>query len=167
VGPVCWLDTITFQSITAEVCNGLRDPLLAQLAQLTGKAHTFGFGLGVAAGASASAEAGVAYGANGEFGCYFSTCAGATPDISLSAWGAFGVSNSFGDVAGDSIVSYAGVSAEIPEIPVSIGGSIGLVTDMSLQPVGFVGNLSLGLSLSPVPIQIGTAVCHTWVQQTQ
>jgi hypothetical protein len=167
VGPVCWLDTITFESITAGACNALRDPLLAQLAQLTGKTHTFGFGVGIAAGASLSAEAGVAYGANGEFGCYFSTCAGATPDVSISAWGAFGVMNSFADVAGDSIVTYAGLSAEIPEIPVSIGGAIGLVTTPSFEPQGFVGNLSVGLSLSPVPVQIGTAACHALVQQTQ
>lgn len=45
-GPVCWLSTASFDSLTAEACSALYDETLSGAARLSGKTKTIGFGLG-------------------------------------------------------------------------------------------------------------------------
>lgn len=162
VGPVCWGDAITPESILSAGCAALYDPVVTEIAQLTGQAHTFGFGAGIAAGASAGAEVGVAYGPEGEFGCYVTVCGGFTTGASIEAWASFGMSMSYDGLGGDSIVTSAGISVEIPETPLEVGGSLGIETSLDGEYQGFSVAASFGAGASPLPfVEFGQEICHT------
>lgn len=168
VGPVCWFDGLGIDDIGVAACELLRVPILSQLAQDSGLALTAGGGAGLAAGLSASAEIGVAYGAAGEFGCYVTGCGGITTNVALSAYGALGAYGQFSDIAGDAIVVSGGLSLGIPSTPISLGGSLGLVTDLQGAPVGSTISAAISVGADAVtPIDLGALTCHTEVLQTQ
>ncbi|MCA9682316.1 MAG: discoidin domain-containing protein [Myxococcales bacterium] len=114
VGPVCWRDDVTVESVAADACEILRVPVLSQLAEELDVAMTAGVGLGVEAGVTATTEIGVAYGADGEFGCYVAGCVGLDGSLALNAYGALGLYDTFESVAGPSTVAAANLSLNIP-----------------------------------------------------
>lgn len=167
VGPVCWRDDITIESIATDACDVLRIPLFSHLAEELEVALVSGVGLGLAAGATATAEIGVAYGSEGEFGCYVTGCGGLSADVSLGVYGALGLYDDFGSIPGDSLVVGGGVSLGIPETPIVFGGDLGMVTDTNAQPIGATISASVGLSASPISVSVNGLSCHTEVLQSQ
>jgi hypothetical protein len=168
VGPVCWLDGLTAADIPAVGCDLLRIPLLSMLAEAGGTALTSGAGLSIAAGATGTAEIGVAYGAEGEFGCYVTACGGLTTNVALGAYVTMGAYDEFSSIAGDSLVASAGVSIGIPDTPISLGGGLGLVTALDGTPIGSTLSASISVGADGLtPIDLGGLACHTGVLQTQ
>lgn len=168
VGPVCWLEGLTIDDIGAAACDLLRVPVVSDLAEQAGMALTSGAGLGLAVGATGTVELGVAYGADGEFGCYVTGCGGITTNVALSAYGVLGAYDEFSSIAGDAIVASAGLSVGIPQTPISLGGSLGLVTDLNSVPVGSTISAAISVGLDGLtPIDLGALTCHTDVLQTQ
>ncbi len=170
VGPVCWLDGITIEDIGGAACDLLRVPIVSQLAEEAGVATTSGVGLSVAIGATASTEIGLAYGPDGEFGCYVSGCLGLSTDVGLSAYVTMGAYDDFDDIAGDSLVASTGLAFGIPYTPISLGGSGALVTDLGGTPIGSTISAVVGVGLddaSPIGGGVGGLTCHTGVLQTQ
>lgn len=167
VGPVCWRDDITIESLATDVCDALRAPLLSHVAEESDVALVSGVGMGLAAGATGTAEIGVAYGADGEFGCYVTACGGLSTDVGISVYGALGMYDEFASVAGDSLVVGAGVSLGIPDTPIVFGGDVGLVTNMSAEPIGTTISASVGLGPSPISLSVSGLICHTEVLQSQ
>ncbi|MCA9691802.1 MAG: discoidin domain-containing protein [Myxococcales bacterium] len=167
VGPVCWRDDITVESIATDACDLLRIPLFSQLAEEGDVALTSGVGLGVAAGTSATAEIGVAYGADGEFGCYVTGCVGLAAEMSVGVYGALGSYYEFSSIAGDAFVADVGFSFGIPNTPITLGGDLGRVTDMNAQEIGGTISASVGLGPSPVSMSVNGLTCHTEVLQGQ
>jgi hypothetical protein len=168
VGPVCWLDGFGVEDIGVAACDLLRVPVVSQIAEESGLALTSGAGLGVAAGATATVEVGVAYGAEGEFGCYVTGCGGLTTNVALSGYGVLGAYDEFASIAGDAIVTSGGVSIGIPSTPISLGGSLGLVSDLQGVPVGTTISAAVSVGVDGLtPIDLGALSCHTEVLQTQ
>lgn len=161
------------EAIATSACDVLRIPLFSQLAEELDVALTAGVGLGVSASATATAEIGVAYGPDGEFGCYVAGCVGFSTGASLSEYGVLGMYDAFDSVAGDSLVESVEVSVnpfaifDLP-IPIAYSGSAGQVTNMLGQPIGATISASKGLAF-PTPIDLSTTAltCHTAVLQSQ
>ncbi|MEX1366835.1 MAG: discoidin domain-containing protein, partial [Nannocystaceae bacterium] len=151
VGPVCWLDGITFEDLAAVPCDAFRIPALSHLAEQAGVAMTAGAGLSVAVGATASTEVGFAYGTDGEFGCYLSGCVGVSTDIGISGYGALGAFDDFGSISGDSLVSAVGVGISVPYLPVSVGGSAAVVANTNGEAVGATVAVVAGIGLDDTP----------------
>lgn len=149
VGADCWVDSF------AGLCIGLYDPVLARDAVASQGALTFGIGAGMASGASVGVESGVAYGENGEYGCYVQTCTGAVTSIGISAWTALGFMNEFSQVEGNSTVTSAGTSAGI------VGASVAIVSS-GTEIQGYQESLSLGVGVSPI-VEIGVQSCNATV----
>lgn len=168
VGPVCWLESLTIGSIATEACDRLRVPFMSALAGELGEALTFGVGLGVSVYAAASVELGLAYGSEGEFGCYISGCGGfTTGGLSIAAYVTAGLYSEFDDIAGASTVVSAGAAIGIPETPISFGGTASAVSNQS----GIIGaTVSASVSLgepTPISFAVSEMFCETAVLQTQ
>ncbi len=158
VGPVCWLDDISIEAVAESACGLLRQPFLSDLAQHTNASLTLGTGLGLSAGASATAELGVAYGEQGEFGCYVSTCVGGESAVGISAYAVMARYFGYENIAGTSVVVSDGFSpVGLP--PFSAGGEIGQITANG-EIIGT--SLSMGLSAGySTPISLGALECTT------
>jgi F5/8 type C domain len=166
VGPVCWLDDIDIESIASDGCELLRVPFMAQLARELGAALTTGVGLSAAAAMLTSVEIGVAYGAEGEFGCYVAGCTGTTTDVGVSAYATAGLYTDFSDIAGSSTVVSGGASVGIPETPIAIGGAAAVVSNQE-GPIGLTISASVGLGPEPISIAVSGMSCETEVLVTQ
>ena len=173
VGPVCWSEGITIESISTAACDVLRIPILSDIAGDAGAALTSGVGLGGALGVlTGSVELGVAYGADGEFGCYVSGCVGVSTEVEISAYAVLGTYLAFAEIAGDSLVAAvgAGVAMPIPDTPlsVSVGAALGLVTNLQLETIGGTLSASIGFGVdTPLDLSLSGLECHTEVLQTQ
>jgi hypothetical protein len=107
-----------------KVCNAFYSPAFHQLAIDLEVTQTYGAGAAGAAALTGSVEAGIAYGKDGCFGCYLTTCTGVAIDLGFALAACTG--EVFGDlsaVAGDSCVLSLGIATPIAEI----GGSASLV----------------------------------------
>lgn len=168
VGPVCWADQIDILSIAQSTCEAFRVPIVSQLAMQSGKTLTAGVGASVSIGAQGTAEVGVAYGSNGEYGCYVTACGGISLNVSINAYASLGTYNSFSSIAGESTVISTGYSLGIPETPISIGGGMGFVLNTQGEQIGTTvsGNVGVGLD-GLTPIDFSTLTCHTEVLQTR
>lgn len=168
VGPVCWMDDLSVDLFVRSACDALRFPAMSDVARESGKALTFGIGAGVSLVATGTGEIGVAYGADGEFGCYATGCFGVSSNISINAYASMGAYRSFADLPGETLVTSLGVSAGIPETPISIGGSVGSVSNMDGEVIGATLSANIGLGLDGLtPIDVSALVCTTGVLQTQ
>ena len=165
VGPVCWFDDIDIEMIAEEVCSGLRSSAIASIVEDLDSALIAGVGLGAAAGVSTALEVGVAYGANGEFGCYVSSCFGVAPALEISGYSVMGIYDQFTSIAGESTITSAGVSIGIPDTPVSFGGDMGLVSNSDNEEIGMTLNVNVGIGFS-TPIALGAQSCYTEMLQT-
>lgn len=168
VGPVCWADQIDIQSIAQSTCEAFRVPVVAKLAMQSGKTLTAGVGASVSLVAQGTAEVGVAYGSNGEYGCYVTACGGISLNVSINAYASLGTYNSFSSIAGDSTVISTGYSQGIPATPISIGGGMGFVLNTQGEQIGTTisGNVGVGFD-GLTPIDFSTLTCHTEVLQTR
>ena len=168
VGPVCWADVIDIGDIAKTVCDAFRMPIMSDVAKELGDAVTVGVGASVAAISQLSGELGVAYGPNGEYGCYVTGCYGLSSSIAISAYASGGVYNDFASIEGDSLVTSAGFSTGIPGTPVAFGGTIGFVSTLQGQPIGttIAASVSVGLD-AIIPIDLSALTCHTAMLQTQ
>lgn len=168
VGPMCWLGNLTVADIPAVGCDLLRIPLLSMLAEAEGTALTSGAGLSIAVGATGTTEIGVAYGAEGEFGCYVSACGGFTTNVALGAYVTMGAYDEFSSITGQSSVASAGVSVGIPDTPISFGGGLGMVTAPDGTPIGSTLSASVSVGADALtPVDLGDLDCQTGVLQTQ
>jgi hypothetical protein len=169
VGPVCWADVIDIGDIAKTVCDAFRVPIMSDVAaKELGAAMTAGVGAGVAVFGQVSGELGVAYGPNGEYGCYVTGCYGLTSNIAISAYASGGVYDDFASIEGDSLVTSMGFSNGIPGTPVALGGTIGLVSTLQGQPIGTTIAASMSIGLDAItPIDLSALTCHTAMLQTQ
>nr|MCH9681819.1 hypothetical protein [Deltaproteobacteria bacterium] len=93
---------------------------------------------------------------------------GLSTNVAIGAYGVLGAYGEFDDIHGDSLVASAGISAGIPETPISVGGSLGLVTNLSGTAIGATISAAVSLGLDAItPIDLGGLACHTEVIQTQ
>lgn len=163
VGPVCWLDSVDVQNF----CASLYDSTLAGFAIGQGWTTTYGFGAGVDAGASVSGETGVVYGKEGHYGCYVQTCAGATTNIGVNAWGSFGYSSlGFSSVGGTTIIANGG-DASPPQWGLSVSAETATVRNTSGEQVRTVRSVVIGNEFTSMllPFSASAITCQTWVTQ--
>lgn len=168
VGPICWADQIDIMSVAQSTCEAFRVPIVSELAMRSGKTVTAGVGASVSVIAQGTSEIGVAYGSNGEYGCYITACGGLSLNVSINAYASLGTYNSFSSISGDSTVISNGFSVGIPETPISIGGGMGFVLNSQGQQIGTTisGNVGVGLD-GLTPIDFSTLSCHTEVLRTR
>jgi hypothetical protein len=153
-------------AITEQQCRVLYSPALADAAQDAGLAMSWGAGDGIGAVASESQSFGVAYGPDGEYGCFTSLCVGVETDVSIEAFTSIGFYTSFDDVGGASFVI-----TEEAQTPLSL---LSFSTSQEFERFGtfpaelIVGELvgtsdafAIGGGLNPWPISGGAYVCES------
>jgi Tachylectin len=146
VGPVCWID-----KLDQAACEALYSGTVADSAASGNVAMSFGFGAGIASGHSLGVEAGLYYGPDGQFGCYTSTCQGATTDASINAWFTYGLYDSYDSFAGNMLQTSLGVSA------LYAGYSAGQVWNTATgELVGATEQVSFGVGVSPIQLSVQT-----------
>jgi hypothetical protein len=133
-------------------CKAFYSENIASRVRAKKMAKSFGQGSTFSLPLTGSLEIGVVYGANGEFGCYETTCGGFGHDLAFGTFAAFSQLDSFDSFAGRSQVYAAGASVPIVEI----GGSVGIVLAErdggGVDPVGTVQTLGVGLGFLPASI---------------
>ena len=114
----------------------------------------FGYGAALSGVASASLEAGVVYGPDGCYGCYFTECVGAESNIGIEAYGTVG-----------SYISYAAFGGEAIAIVEEVGEGINFLTSQVLNLdgdlIGTASSVSIGVSV--LPFSVGVYDCVTLV----
>lgn len=147
------------------VCAAFYNPTIHQGAIAAGVTLSFGTGASASVVATGSVEIGVAYGADGCYGCYFTKCYGVETDIAIgvAACTGQGFDGLFSSVEGDSCVLTVG--ADFPFL--EIGGSVSSEWDGSgfedchnpPEPAGISECFSVGLGINPVTLAY--ELCNT------
>jgi len=147
------------QLFPEDTCLALYSEAYHRTVQQSGLPQTVGVGVNAAIGVSGIAEFGSLYGADDRYGCYLTTCVGATTDAEVGAFACVG-----------QIVDPAGYSA-------AAGSSIGIVADAGeivvLSAAGYIDpndrhtistSECLSLEASLAPISVGAYDCTTLVK---
>lgn len=137
-----------------DACRAFYSPGLHQGAIDIGNALSFGAGSGVAAIAGASIESGTVYGPDGSFGCYLTECVGAETNAGISVYAAVGLTLSFDDFKGESLV----IVETVGEV---LNFSTSQILNLDGDLIGTADSLSLGVSV--LPITAGFYSCNTIV----
>lgn len=150
---------------SSDLCAAFYSSAFHQAAITSTHTHTFGSGASISVFGAASVEAGVAYGADGCYGCYFTKCYGGDFDLAIgvTACAGQGFDGQFSSVAGDSCVST--LAASVPGL--KIGGSIssgwagsGVVDCLDDGLPDFAADcFSLGVGVNPWTIAL--ELCNT------
>lgn len=153
-------------AISTQQCKSFYRPAAARDASKLGATMTQAAGNGIAAIAGESQAFGVAYGQDGNYGCFTSFCYGLEADIGIvGAFYSFGVYEDYSDVVGKSFVTVE--SVETPIVKFSYNTS--QVFERSGEFPNFtVGGLigtetagSIGAGLNPWPVNAGAYLCET------
>jgi len=153
-------------AITEQQCRKLYSAGSSDAAQDLGATMTYAAGDGIAAVVSESQAFGVAYGQDGEYGCFTTFCYGLNLDVSIEAFVAVGLGTDFDSVRGSSFVT-----TEAAQIP---GSLLNFSTSQSFERFGagvddlVVGELngtedalSVGVGPNLAPISAGALLCET------
>lgn len=151
----------TGEPIPDPVCRGFYSPAQRSAAMGLGLARTFGAGAESSGGFGTTYEAGVAYGPEGRYGCYFSTCRGVSIDVGYEAFAATGFYNGFEDIPGYSLNFFE--EAQILGV-VNFATSQIFARDgpEDLTPGALIGTadaLALGTPTNPSPVAAGALLC--------
>lgn len=141
--------------LSEQQCRTLYSRELSDAAADLGLAMTYGAGDGAALGVGESQSIGVAYGANGEYGCWTNLCAGAGVVASLSASVSVGFYDDYAYLDGDTfaVVEEAGAVVSFATSQVfQLGDDL-----LPFGPViGTEDALSIGVG---IPLAAGAYVC--------
>lgn len=122
---------------------------------LASEIRTYGYGGGASAGLTGSVEDGIAYGPNGEFGCYQTLCYGGDVDLNV---GSFVTSGYFKKDAWPKLAGKSGVITQGVDIFVAGISTSEVLTD-SGEYIGQVISYGIGPDLNPV--QVTGMSCNT------
>jgi hypothetical protein len=117
-------------------------------------AASFGRGAALSAVAGATVEVGTAYGPDGCYGCYLTTCVGGESNVEANVFGSFGQYVSLDDFSGRAILEVGSVGIEV--LSVAAGQVINPTTG---EIVGVFEAISVGLSA--IPVTVGLYDCDT------
>jgi hypothetical protein len=138
---------------------GLHSPAIHKSVIDDELAATFGAGSSMTTFvATASDEIGNAYGSDGRYGCYLTTCLGFEPGLGIADFASFGQYWEFGSVAGVSEV----VNMSIGAASGIVGGSVGfgIIRNLDSEVIGISESMTLGIGVSP-PLSASLVQCHT------
>lgn len=161
--PTCVLTTI--DTAAGQVCSALRSSFIADMVQRSQQTLALSAGEFATALVGASVELGVAYGANGEFGCFATVCGGITSDVSIGAFASIARYDSYADIQGISVLVTGSGSTPIIEVGGSAGNIYAVHEPTSLEDfatrtlIGNTASVSIGVGL--VPAQFTTNMCYT------
>jgi hypothetical protein len=137
------------------------DSILAEDAGLT---LTYAAGDGIAVVAGEAQSFGVAYGADGSYGCFTSFCYGVNLDVSIEAFIALGFYDEYMSVDGFSWVSFEEVSAPGDLVAFSTSQIFSRDDAEDLTPGQLVGTedaFAIGIGPNPIPVSAGVFLCQT------
>lgn len=147
-------------------CDALRVQSLQEQAKQANMVMTFSEGGGGGAGVFVTYESGVAYGNNGEFGCFATVCAGQQSDVNIGGFANFGIGNRWSDLEGWSVVT--GQAVDTPFAHLGFQTAQVWAADAPKSASDFVkldrllgssSGLSYGAGLAPVSLSLG--MCYT------
>lgn len=138
-----------------DFCRSMYVSDIHETAILSDAAYSFGTGGASAVGVATSTEAGVVYGEDGRFGCYFTDCIGATVDVEFGIYASAGVFESgYEGFRGESVMT-------IEEAGKIVVGALAQFFSLDSGFLGLADILSIEASL--VPITAGAYDCFTIV----
>ena len=157
----------TGEPIPDPVCRSFYSPARRSEAIRLGVATTSGAGAESSGGFGTTYEAGVAYGPEGEYGCYFSTCRGVSIDVGYEAFAAAGFYTKFDAIAGYSMNFFE---------EAQIAGVVNFATSQifaregpdDLTPGALIGTadaLAIGTPTNPSPVAAGALLCTSSVSE--
>jgi hypothetical protein len=155
-------------AITEQQCRTLYSPVIAD--GITGGDFTLTWagGNGASAVVSESQAFGVAYGQNGEYGCFTSFCFGVNSDVEITgAFSSVGFSTDFDSVDGKSFVVTEAAQTPFSLLSFSTSQSFDRLSEDGVFPpvlgalTGTEDALAVGGGLNPLPITAGTLYCDT------
>jgi len=155
-------------AITEQQCRKLYSPVIADGITGGDVTLTWAGGNGVSVVASESQAFGVAYGQNGEYGCFTTLCFGVNSDVEITgAFSSVGFSTDFAGVGGKSFDVVETAQTPFSLLSFSTSQSWDRLSDDAVFPP-VLGDLSgtedafaLGGGLNPWPITAGTMYCDT------
>jgi len=146
--------------ITEQQCRTLYSQGMSDAAADLGLATTYSAGDAAAAVVSESQSVGVAYGANGEYGCFSSLCAGVSTDASVSAFVSVGFYQDFQSLDPDTFSSVE--EASLPGNLLGFSTSQVFLIDQNLvpygPPIGTEDAMSIGAGVE-FPLTVGGFYC--------
>lgn len=155
-------------AITEQQCRALYSPVIADGVTGGGLTFTWAGGNGASAVVSESQAFGVAYGQNGEYGCFTSFCFGVNSDVEITgAFSSLGFSTDFASVGGKSFVVTEAAQTPFSLLSFSTSQVWERLSDDGVFPPvlgalnGSEDALAVGGGLNPLPITAGTLYCDT------
>lgn len=151
--------------ISEQVCRNLRDPGLHRQIQNQGLTRTYSVGNSGAALVGESQEFGVAYGANGSYGCFTSLCAGVNLDLGIEHFLSLGFYNVFDSVGGQSFVVFEEI--QLGNVLNYAANQIWPRAPGEVRPspskliIGTAATFSIGTPTNPIPVAGGVLNCET------
>ena len=151
-------------AITEQQCRKLYHAPLQEAAQDTGLAMTYSAGDGIAALLGESQAFGVAYGADGRYGCFTSLCGGINADVGIEAFAAVGFYETFDDIGGSSFANFQEAQTPLNALNFSTS-QIFLRNEGEILPlpilIGTEDALSIGIGPTILPVSAGSFLCTT------
>jgi len=148
-------------AISEHACRALYSPGVHQAAKDIATTMTYAVGNSAAAIVGEAQSFGVAYGQDGDFGCYTSLCAGVNVDFSIEHFAEVGFSTTFDAVDGKSFVSFE--EAEIPGDVLNFSTSQ-IFSREDVLPIELTGTASaFSIGISPefaLPFSAGAFLCE-------
>ena len=155
LGSVCYPSPIP-DPITDQQCESFYSEEMSRNAVAQNATITRSSGLGIVGVAGASFGTGVAYGANGEYGCFDTVCVGVDIDASIEQFNARGTYNEFSNIPGTATVQVS--EGQVPYSPLNFGA--GLVFSGG-ELTGSEAIFAFGIGVSPIPVALGVYTCET------
>ena len=152
-------------AITENQCRFLYSSALHRDAMNSGLARTYGVGNEAAAIVGEGQEFGVAYGADGRYGCYTTLCAGINASISIEHFASIGFYETFDDIGGSSFVNVQ--EAQLPLEALNFSTSQifsrepGEVIPANPELIGTADAFAIGIGPNILPFSAGSLVCET------
>jgi hypothetical protein len=144
------------------LCDSFFDANVSALAAEGRSALSFSTGTAGTAVASGSYEVGTVYGAEGEFGCFVSSCVGVQSDLSVAQFANFGAYTAWDVFAGNAKTFSVGGSLPVIELGIS---SASVVSSDYESYLGQVDSVSIGVGV--LPVNAAHMSCNTTVYQTR
>ena len=153
-------------AITEQQCRTLYSPVIADGITGGDVAFTWAGGNGIGAVATESQAFGVAYGQNGEFGCYTALCGGIFSDVGITgAFTSLGLYTEFDAVGGTSFVNTQNAQTPFKLLNFSTSQIFERFGDefppLTGDLIGTEDALGVGGGLNPSPFTAGSFYCET------
>jgi len=151
-------------AITEQQCRVMYSPGDSILAEDAGLTLTYAAGDGIALVAGEAQSFGVAYGADGSYGCFTSLCYGVNLDVSIEAFISLGFYDEYMSVDGFSWVSFEEVSLPGDLVAFSTSQVFSRDDAADLTPGKLIGTedaFAIGIGPNPFPVAAGVFLCET------